>query len=76
MSSVTTESGQARKDLIALFEEAQGLASTERTRARELRSVVRRAISNSQTEEHGGHVDVHMPLTDWQALKRSATEEP
>lgn len=76
MSSVTTESGQAREDLISMFEAAQQLASTERTRAREVRSVVRRAVSNSQAEEHGGHVDVHMPLTDWTALKRSATEEP
>lgn len=76
MSSVTTESGQARKDLIAMFEEAQKLAGTERARARELRSVVRQAVSHSRAKEHGGHVDVHMPLTDWQALERSATEEP
>ena len=76
MSPVTTESGQARKDLIAMFEEAQQLAEGERRKARGLRAVISRAVSNSSVHERGDGVDVHMPRDAWQALQDSATGQP
>jgi hypothetical protein len=76
MSTVTTESGQARRDLIAMFEDAQQLAAAERKRAAGLQAVIRRAVSNSSiTEDERDVVDVRMPLTDWQALRSSARDE-
>lgn len=76
MSTVTTESGQARRDLIAMFETARELAAAERERAAGLRAVIRHAVSNSSiTEDERDVVDVRMPLTDWQALRRSAGDE-
>ncbi|BBB00604.1 hypothetical protein RVR_10603 [Actinacidiphila reveromycinica] len=72
---MTTKSGQARRDLIAMFEEAQRVVSAEREHGRHLRAVVRQAVSNSRAVEDGGHVDVHMPLTDWQALRSAAYEQ-
>lgn len=76
MSTVTTESGQARQGLIAMFEEAQQLAAAERERAAGLRAVIRRAVSNSSTtEDERDVVAVRMPLADWQALRRSVGDE-
>jgi hypothetical protein len=72
MSSVTTESGQARSDLIRMFEEAQALASAERERARTCRAAITRAVSDSRVREQGDQVHIDMPRQAWDDLRRSA----
>lgn len=75
MPRVTTESGQAREDLIAMFEEAQQLAGRERARARGYRVAIQRAVSTtSRVRERGGEVEVQMPRESWQALQDCAND--
>jgi hypothetical protein len=75
MSPVTTESGQARSDLIALFEEAQGVAGAERERASGYRAAIRKAVTDSTVQEQGDQVHLEMPGGTWQALREIAADE-
>lgn len=72
MSSVTTQSGQARSDLIEMFKEAQRLAGAERERARTYRSAIFRAVSDSTVREQGDQVHIDMPRRTWDELRRAA----
>lgn len=75
MSPVTTKSGQARSDLIAMFDEAQRLAGSERERASGFHAVIREAVTDSTVTEQGDQVHLEMPGRTWQALREIAADE-
>lgn len=73
MHSMTTESGQARSCLIAMFREAQALARTERERAMAARSLIACAVADSTLREtNGDRVLIEMPCETWDALRKGA----
>jgi len=74
MSSVTTQSGQARSRLIEMFREAQRLARTERERARAARSLIKGVVTDSSVREQGDVVHLTMPRQTWDALRRSSDQ--
>lgn len=73
MHSMTTQSGQARSRLIAMFSEAQMLARRERERAAAARSLIACAVADSTVREaKGDHVLIEMPCETWDALRKGA----
>lgn len=75
MSSVTTQSGQARSRLIEMFRQAQRLVLIERKRATAARSLIKRAVEDSTVREQGDVVHLVMPHQTWDDL-RSANDQP
>lgn len=76
MPTVTTQSGQARGDLVSLFKQAQDLARQERDRAAELQAVIDAAVTGATETDVEGQVCVRMSPQAWAQLRERANHEP